>query len=395
MADLIEEKPRGFKAFLARKNIEISAKRYFIDAMGSMALALFATLLMSTIIGTIGDMIFGADSTTDFLHIIEKYAFDATGMALGAAIAYNLKGSPLVIFSATVVGALANSVKFPGLIQVSAEESANFDGIPFLGDMKYAAGPAGVFFVVIIAVELGKVVSKETKVDILVTPLVVIFSGLAASWLLCPLISFGMYWIAEFIGVATSFVPFIMGAVVGAVVGVVLTLPISSAALCSMIFSSAIINGSENKDALYLAAGAAAVGCCCQMVGFAATSFRENKFGGLIAQGLGTSMLQMGNIVKNPRIWIAPTVASAVCGALSTTVFQLKCEGVSAGMGTCGMVGPIGLFSTMQKLGELDWVFWVGMPLLCIILPVAICVPLDILFRKIGWIKNGDQKLSL
>ncbi len=392
MQDMVDVKPTGFKAFLARKNIEFSAKRYFIDAMGSMALALFATLLMSTIIGTIGDMIFDKGNTTDFLHIISRAAKAATGMALGAAIAHNLKAPPLVIFSSTVIGYLANDVAFEGL----ASNAGELVGIPFAGDMRFAAGPAGVFFVVIIAVEVGKMVSKETKVDIIVTPLTVLLVGFLAAWILCPMISFVMYWTAQFIGVATNFVPLIMGAIVGAVVGVVLTLPISSAALCSMIFSATLIaDAGENKDALYLAAGAAAVGCCCQMVGFAATSFRENKFGGIIAQGLGTSMLQMGNIVKNPRIWIAPTVASAVCGALSTTLFKLKCVGVAAGMGTCGVVGPIGLFTTAKDLGELGARFWVGMILLCFVLPVAICVPLDMLMRKIGWIKDGDQKLAL
>ncbi len=391
MENMVDMEPRGFKAFLARKNIECSAKRYFIDAMGSMALALFATLLMSTIIGTLGDMIFGAANTTDFLHILEKYAAGATGMAIGAAIAYNLKAPPLVIFSATVVGSIANTEKFAGL----AENAADLAGIPFAGNMKFAAGPAGVFFVVIIAVEIGKMVSKETKIDILVTPLTVLLVGLGAAWLLCPIISFVMYWTSEFIGVATHFAPLVMGAIVGALVGVILTLPISSAALCAVIFSADMVLASSNKESLYLAAGAAAVGCCCQMVGFAATSFRENGFGGVIAQGLGTSMLQMGNIVKNPRIWIAPTVASAVCGALSTTLFKLNCVGVAAGMGTCGLVGPIGLFTTARDLGELDWVFWVGTILLCFVLPVVICVPLDLLFRKLGWIKDGDQKLAL
>ena len=179
---------RGFRAFLKRKQIEISPKRYFIDAMGSMALALFATLLMSSILGTLGNLIFGSTSTTDFLHVISGFAKQATGMAIGAAIAYNLKGSPLVIFSATVVGALSNDYRFLGL----ASDAARFAGVPYLGDMKFAAGPAGVFFVVIIATEIGKMVSKETKVDILVTPLAVLLSGFLAAFLICPLVAFVM-----------------------------------------------------------------------------------------------------------------------------------------------------------------------------------------------------------
>lgn len=379
---------RGFRAFLKRKQIEISPKRYFIDAMGSMALALFATLLMSSILGTLGDLIFGAASKTDFLHVIKTYAAQATGMAIGAAIAYNLKGSPLVIFSTTVVGALSNSYAFPGL----ASDPARFAGVPYLGDMKFAAGPAGVFFVVIIATEVGKMVSKETKVDILVTPLTVLLSGFLASFLICPLVAFVMYWVMEFIGLATAFVPLLMGAVVAVIVGMILTLPISSAAICASIFAAGMIAESSRPESLYLAAGAACVGCCCQMVGFAAASFRENRWGGLVAQGLGTSMLQMGNICKNPRIWIAPTVASAISGALSTTVFRLRCVGLSAGMGTCGLVGPIGLFQAAETH---DVRFWLGLVLLCFVVPVVVSVGLDLLFRRIGWVKDGDQKLAL
>lgn len=364
----------AIKRFLRRKQIEISPKRYFVDAMGSMALALFATLLMSTILGTLGDLIFGKESTADFLTVIAGYAQGATGMAIAAAIAYTLKAPPLVIFSCTVVGAMSNAM------------GANVDG------HFYAAGPAGIFFVTIVAAELGKAVSKETKVDILVTPLTVLLSGYGLSLVLCPAIAYVMYWVGYFIGWATAFAPLLMGVVVAAVVGVILTLPISSAAICAVIFNSTLIANSPNRESLLLAAGAAAVGCCCQMVGFAAASFRENGFGGLVAQGLGTSMLQMGNICRNPRIWIAPTVASGVCGALSTTVFRLQCEGVAAGMGTCGLVGPIGIFTATDVH---DARFWCGLVLLCLVLPAVISVLLTLLFRRIGWIREGDMKLVL
>jgi uncharacterized membrane protein len=366
-----------FKAFLARKEINPSAKTYFVTAMGAMAAALFATLLMSTILGTLGDLIFGKGAQ-DFLHTIKGYASGATGMAIGAAIAYSLKAQPLVIFSATVVGSMANTM------------GATIDGA------KFAAGPAGIFFVAIIAVEIGKMVSKETKVDILVTPLTVLLVGFGAAKLICPVMAYVMYWTAEFIGIATAFAPLLMGAVVAVVVGVVLTLPISSAALCASIFAPAVVNASQNKEALLLAAGAAAVGCCCQMVGFAAASFRENGVGGLVAQGLGTSMLQMPNIYRNPRIWLAPTIASAICGAMSTTLFDLQCVGVSAGMGTCGMVGPIGLFTTAYDLGTKTGAkFWIGVSLLCIVLPAALSIGFDLLFRRLGWVKDGDMKLDL
>ncbi len=370
----VKEK-KGFSAFLKRKQIAPSMHTYFVDAMGSMALALFATLLMGTILSEVGKLIFPADPTGNFLNEIAGYAKSATGMAIGAAIAYTLKAPPLVIFSTTVVGAMANTM-----------------GAVIDGD-KFAAGPAGVFFVAIIAAELGKMVSKETKVDILVTPLVTLLAGYGASLLVCPAVAYIMYWVGNFIGIATEFDPLLMGAVVAVVVGVILTLPISSAAICSVIFSQALIDASTTPDSLYFAAGAATVGCCAQMVGFAAASFRENGFGGLVAQGLGTSMLQMGNIYKNPRIWLAPTIASAVVGALSTTVFGLRSVGVAAGMGTCGLVGPFGLI--ISAADKNDPMLWIGTVLLCIVLPAVISIACDLLFRRLGWVKNGDMKLDL
>jgi hypothetical protein len=183
-----------------------------------------------------------------------------------------------------------------------------------------------------------------------------------------------------------------MGIVVAVVVGMILTLPISSAAICAVIFSQTLIDASSNAESLYLAAGAAAVGCCAQMVGFAAASFRENGFGGLVAQGLGTSMLQMGNICRNPRIWLAPTISAGICGALSTTVFKLRCVGVSAGMGTCGLVGPFGIITSATEKNAL---LWVGVILLCFVLPAGLSVGFDLLFRQLGWVREGDQKLSL
>lgn len=366
-------KENAFSNFLKKKEIDISPKRYFVDAMGAMALALFATLLMGTILAELGKYIFPSSPDKNFLATIATYAKGATGMAIGAAIAYTLKAPPLVIFSATVVGAMANTMGAK------------------IGDDTFSAGPAGIFFVAIISVELGKLVSKETKVDILVTPLVSLFAGYGAALLICPAIAYLMYWTGNFIGIATQFAPLLMGAVVAVVVGVILTLPISSAAICSVIFSAELIKASSTPDSLTLAAGAAAVGCCAQMVGFAVASFRENKWGGLVAQGLGTSMLQMGNICRNPRIWIAPTLAGAICGALSTTVFQLRCVGVAAGMGTCGLVGPFGILTST----EFGWRLWVGLPLLCLILPAILSLLLDLLFKRLGWVKEGDMKLDL
>ena len=361
------------QAFLERKQIRPSARVYFIDAMGAMALGLFATLLMATILGTLADLIYSEASTDDFLNQMASYAKSATGMAIGVAIAYALKAPPLVLYSCAVVGAMANTM------------GATINGTPF------SAGPAGIFFVTILACEIGKAVSKETKVDILVTPSAVLLAGYGASLLICPAVAYIMYYLGNFIGIATNFAPLLMGIVVSVVMGVVLTLPISSAAICAVVFSEAIIASSATPDALYLAAGAAAVGCCCQMVGFAAISFRENRFGGLVAQGLGTSMLQMGNIVQKPIIWLPVIVSSAICGALSTTLFKLKCAGVFAGMGTCGVVGPIGIL----KYSGASATVWVGLILLCVVLPVIISIAVNELLRKLGLVKTGDMKIDV
>lgn len=356
------------KSFFERKNIEISAKRYFIDAMGAMALGLFATLLIGTIFGTLGDT-FSLDFCTD----IKTFAQAATGMAIGVAIAYALKAPALVMYSCAVVGHIGNSYAFT------------------FGDTTLSAGPAGAFFAVIIACEIGKIVSKETPVDILVTPVVTILAGYGVSLLICPAVSILIYYLAEFIGIAMAWAPLLMGIVVAIVVGIILTLPISSAALCAMIFSPAIIAASANSEAMLLAGGAAAVGCSAQMVGFAVISFRENKWGGLVAQGLGTSMLQMGNICLKPQIWIAPTLAGGLCGALSAVVFKLKCSGVSAGMGTCGLVGPIGIFSESGYSAGII----AGTVLLCLVVPAVASFAINEVLRKIGLVKTGDMKLEI
>jgi len=361
-------------------------KKYFVTAMGAMAQGLFATLLIGTIIKTVGQY-----TGLDFLVDIAAFASSATGMAIGVAIAISLKADMLVILSSAVVGAMGNAIGAVingGLISAWAVSAkGGYEGV------FYSAGPAGAFFSVIIACEVAKFVSKKTKVDILVTPIVTILTGFAACFVICPLVSYIMYYLGVFISSATTFQPFIMGVVVAVVVGMVLTLPISSAAICAMIFSEsslavAIANGTE--EGFLLAGGAAAVGCCAQMVGFAAMSFKENKYSGIVSQGLGTSMLQMGNIYKNPLIWIPPTLAGAICGPLSTMVFKLKCTGVSAGMGTCGLVGPIGVIASTEGSALL----WVGMPLLCIVLPAALSILIGLLFRRLGWIRENDLLLE-
>ncbi|MBO5287371.1 MAG: PTS sugar transporter subunit IIC [Clostridia bacterium] len=362
-------------------------KKYFVTAMGAMAQGLFATLLIGTIVKTVGQY-----THLSFLVDIAGFAQSATGMAIGVAIALSLKADLLVVLSSAVVGAMGNAI---GAVINSGIISAW--GVSAKGDAEgvfYSAGPAGAFFAVIIACEVAKFVSKKTKVDILVTPIVTLLVGFAASWLLCPLVSYVMYYLGIFISTATTFQPLLMGVIVAVVVGIILTLPISSAAICAMIFSQsayavAVANGTS--EGFLLAGGAAVVGCCAQMVGFAAMSFKENGVGGLISQGLGTSMLQMGNICKNPRIWIPPTLAGAICGPLSTLIFKLKCQGVSAGMGTCGLVGPIGVIT---EPGQNPALMWSGVIILCIVLPAILSIVFGILLRKLGWIKDGDLTLD-
>ena len=312
------------KEFLRRKNIVFSVKRYFIDAMGAMAQGLFCTLLVGTILNTLGtqlnigflsNVVVSAGGTA---YTIGGMASAMVGPAMAVAIANALQAPPMVLFSLIPVGYATNV-------------------------MGGAGGPLAVFFVAIIAAEVGKAVSKETKIDILVTPIVTILVGVGASALIAAPIGTAAASFGKLIMWATELQPFFMGILVSVVVGVVLTLPISSAAICAAL------------GLVGLAGGAAVAGCCAQMVGFAVMSFRENRWGGLVAQGIGTSMLQMGNIVKNPRIWIPPTLASAVTGPIATCLFKLKMNGaaVSSGMGTCGFVGQIGVYSGWVKDGDL------------------------------------------
>ena len=362
--------------------------RYFIDAMGAMALGLFASLLIGTIFGTVYKY-----TELEFLNIIANYAKAATGMAIGVAIAHKLGAHPLVIFSCAGVGAMSNAM---GAI-VSNEGGSILKWAATATDgtgVFYAAGPAGAFFAVIIACEIGQLVSKKTKVDILVTPVVTLLVGFAASWLVCPLVSYVMYYLGSFVAMATTFQPLLMGIVLSVVMGIVLTLPISSAAICAMIFSEAayavsVLNGTS--DGFLLAGGACVAGCCAQMVGFAVISFRENGWGGIVSQGLGTSMLQMGNIVKKPVIWIAPILASAVTGPVSTMIFKLKCKGVAAGMGTCGLVGPIGVIDSTEDPNAL---MWIGIALVCVVLPAILSLVFNEIMRRLGWIKTGDMKID-
>ncbi len=336
----------GFVAYLKRKDVDLTAKAYFIDALGAMALGLFASLLIGTIFQTLGEK-----TGIDVFVTVAAYAKQATGAAIGIAIAYSLRCTGLVLFSSVAVGIAGNTL----------------------------GGPLGAYVAVLVAIELGKAVYKETKIDILVTPTVVIVSGVLTAVALGPSIDRIMTVLGAFIQHATVMQPFIMGVVVSVVIGMVLTLPISSAAICLAIG----LGG--------LAGGAATAGCCAQMVGFAVMSFRENSWGGLIAQGLGTSMLQMPNIVRRPPIWIPPILASAITGPLSTCVFHLENVPIGSGMGTCGLVGPIGIYTAMPDGGSNMW--W-GMLMVCFILPALLTWLFGLVLRRMKWIREGDMKLS-
>lgn len=362
---MTEEKPKNkFLSFLEKRGVTLSPKLYFVDAMSAMALGLFASLLMGTIFGTVAKYIPEGNPIADFFTLLSG-AGGATGAVIGIAIAYSLKAPMLVMLSAGVVGMFGNAYGATVL----------FEGV----EKSVTAGPLGAFVCVLVAVEVGKLVSKATKVDILVTPAVTLGVGALVAMLLCPPVAYLMYWLGYFINYTTTIMPLLMGIIISVVVGIILTLPISSAAICAMIG----ITG--------LAGGAAVAGCCAQMVGFAVISFRENRWGGVVAQGLGTSMLQMGNIVKNPLIWIPATLASAITGPISTCIFKLECTGVSAGMGTCGIVGPIGVFSDMGFTVNSV----IGVIIVCLVLPAVLSLIFSEIMRKAGLIKYGDMALDL
>lgn len=350
----------SFKEFLKRKDIVFSGHRYGVDALGAMAQGLFASLLIGTIISTIGEQ-----AGIDVLVEIGGFAKSMAGPAMAVSIALALKAPALVLFSMLAVGAAANK----------------------LGG---AGGPLAVYVITLFATEAGKAVSKETKIDILVTPLVTIGVGVGLAYWWAPGIGAAASWVGNIIMWATTKQPLLMGIVVSVIVGMALTLPISSAAICAALSLTG------------LAGGAAVAGCCAQMVGFAVLSFRENRWNGIISQGIGTSMLQMGNIVRNPRIWIAPTVVSAITGPLATCVFHLEMNGpaIASGMGTCGLVGPIGVYTgwmseiaagTRQAIGAMDWT---GLILIAIVLPAILTPILGHFLRRIGWIRPGDLTLE-
>ena len=367
---------KKIQAFLEKKDIIFSGKRYGIDALSAMAQGLFCTLLVGTILNTIGQQlnigflntiiatIGNGDGAASYT--IGGLASAMVGPGIAIAIGFALHCPPLVLFSLIPVGFAANT-------------------------MGGAGGPLAVYFVAIVASEFGKLVSKETKIDILVTPIVTVLVGIGFASLVAFPIGAAASAVGEAVKWATLQQPLIMGILVSVIIGIALTLPISSAAICAALSLTG------------LAGGAAVAGCCAHMVGFAVMSFKENRWGGLVAQGIGTSMLQMPNLVKNPRCWIPPVVTSAITGPLATCLFKLEMNGaaVSSGMGTCGLVGQIGVYTgwvsdvaagTKAAITAMDWI---GLILICFVLPAILSSVFCAILRKWGWVKENDLKLDL
>lgn len=349
-------------------------KRYLVDAMSGMAQGLFASLLIGTIIKTLGQQLLRLSVNPVFQFFVDagNFAIDAhvVGAAMAIGIGYMMQSGVLVLFSLAAVGSAANVTGGAG-------------------------GPLAVLIIAIIAAEMGNLVSKKTKVDIIVTPLVTILTGALLTVLTAKYIGIAANSVGTFIVWTTKLHPFVMGMIVSAVIGIALTLPISSAAICAAF------------GLVGLAGGAAVAGCCAQMVGFAVLSFKENRWGGILSQGLGTSMLQMPNIIKNPKVWLPPIITSIITGPIATCLFKMEMNGaaVSSGMGTCGLVGQIGVISGWYEPSEAaiahgaaainpGFMDWLGVILICFVLPAVICWALGKLFRKIGWIKDGDLSLE-
>ncbi|MBQ1272808.1 MAG: PTS sugar transporter subunit IIC [Clostridia bacterium] len=324
-------------------------KRYFVDALGAMALGLFSSLIIGLIISQFAK-IPGLSVLNDVAAVVKNDY--VVGAAIGVAVAWGLKVKPLTMFSAAAVGAV---------------------GYVF-------GGPVGAFVAAVVGAEIGNILAGKTKVDIVITPLITILSGGLVGIFVGPWLSKFMTALGDLVNSATELQPVWMGIVVAVIVGLALTAPISSAALCIMIGLDGV------------AAGAACVGCCCQMVGFAVASWRDNGLGGTLSQMFGTSMLQFSNIVRRPAIWLAPTLASAVLGPISAAVLKMTNTPMGAGMGTSGLVGQFNAYDAMSA-GTPLWIFLLELVIMHFVLPACLTLAFDAIFRKIGWVKNGDMKI--
>lgn len=353
------------------KQVRKILNHIFIDGLSGMALGLFSTLIVGTIIQQVGTLIGG--NLGDILFVIGKMAAAMTSAGIGIGVAYKFKESPLVTFSAATAGMVGGFASKLLAGTVLVEGSMVFAG---------PGEPLGAFIAALIGIECGHLVSGKTKVDILITPLVTILTGSAMGLVLGPPISAFMTGLGAIINWGTEQQPFLMGIVVSVLMGMILTLPISSAAL------GIILNLSG------LAAGAAVIGCCCNMVGFAIASYRENKLGGLLAQGIGTSMLQVPNIVRKPVIWLPAIVSSAILGPAGTLLANMQCNATGSGMGSAGFVGQIMTWQTMIAYDSAAAVL-IKILLLQFLLPAGISLAVSEFMRKKGWIRFGDMKLDV
>lgn len=358
------------KHYMVRKGKEMEKLKkvlnhIFIDGLGGMALGLFSTLIIGTIIGQIGTLIGGTLGL--YITAVANVAKTLTGAGIGVGVAVKFKSSPLVTISAAVAGMIG---AFPTVTAMTAFTL----GKP--------GEPLGAFIAALVAIELGRLVSGKTKVDIIVTPFVAICSGAIVGFVAGPPISAFMSWLGAIVNVNVELHPVIGGIIISVLMGIILTLPISSAA----IGVSMGITG--------LAAGAATIGCCCQMVGFAVASYRENKMGGLIAQGLGTSMLQIPNIIKKPIIWLPAIISSAILGPVSSAVLGMTSTPTGSGMGSAGLVGQIMAWQSMSQTMSTP-VVAIEIIVMHFVLPALVTLAVSEFMRKMKWIKDGDMLLRM
>lgn len=337
----------------------------FIDGLSGMAFGLFSTLIIGTIIGQIGTLVGNEIGT--YLIAISSVAKTVTGAGIGVGVAAKFKQGPLVTVSAAVAGMIG--------------------AFPTLGMESFALGkagePLGAFVAALIGIECGRLVAGRTKIDIILTPLVSICTGAAAGFIVGPPISNFMKWLGNLVNINVEASPILGGIAVSVLMGMILTLPISSAAL------------GVSMGLTGLAAGAATIGCCCQMVGFAVASYRENKFGGFIAQGIGTSMLQVPNILRRPLIWLPPIISSAILGPIASAVLHMVSTPIGSGMGSAGFVGQIAAYGAMLETGMSSKVALIQIIIMHFVLPAVVTLIFSEGMRKAGWIKDGDMKLEV
>lgn len=371
------------------------SKRWFIDAFTGMAQGLFVTLIAGTIFTTLGQYIFTENNAIGRLLVMAgRIASLLMGAGIGAGIAYRLKMPPLVVLATIVAGFIGAWAD----VFITAGTTSNavytlVSGLSSATGVTKPGNPIGAYVTALMACELSGLIAGKTKLDIILIPVVCLVVSIVGAYVSYPFI-----WLINMLGkgiaIATDFTPFFMGIVVAVIMGILLTLPTSSAAIWVAI-ATPVLAGTDPAQisAMYIAGGAATVGCACHMVGFAVMSFRENKWGGLVSQGIGTSMLQIPNVMKNPRVLLPPTIASAICGPLSTCLFKLKCGASGGGMGTSGLVGVIDIITTTKQQGGSIWVMVIGLILLMFVLPGLLSWAFCLLFRKLNWIKPGDLTL--